>query len=572
MSIRFSLLGPVQVKRDGRECRIGSAKVRVLLTALLLEPNQLVSLQRLFGVLWDGEPPASAIANVRTYASRLRKLLDHQDRLVTKYGGYALRIEEGELDVADFREAAAKGRLAVRAGAAGQAAGHFRKALARWRGEPAEDLAITWTLRPSLDALADQRCQVMEELIEALLLTGDFRLAVSHAYDAVSLRPTRERFWALLMRARHQAGDSLGALSDYRQARKVLGDELGVGPGPELVALHRAILNGEAPLGVRSPATPLPPPIVGGPLYGREAELAELTSMLVGAEPGEAIVLHGAVGVGKSELARHALLAAAADRPLQFRLIDLACNAPPMREERALAPLHDDGEGLPQLILLDNITDIRQVRPVQAAYPSAAIAVTSRSPLAGLSRSRHLAIHRLPAAASVALLTALLTSAPFPTLERSGHERALLHQIADLCEHLPLALHLAARNIAVRRYGSLHGYVRLLADPRYRLDMLTCDDLSLRDELRGGLTQIEQNGSALDTAARSLLLRMGQGSLALYSPSRAAHLLDADLAYGTAALWRLAELWFLEPIGGEHYRLSELTRLFARELTPLNPL
>ncbi|MFD0468012.1 BTAD domain-containing putative transcriptional regulator [Nonomuraea thailandensis] len=198
MTIRFSLLGPVQVERDGRECPIGSTKVRVLLTALLLEPNQLVSLKRLFGALWDGEPPASAIANARTYAGRLRRSLDHQDRLVTKYGGYRLRNEEGELDVADYREAAAKGRHATQAGDPGQAVRHFRRALARRRGEPAEDASITWTLRPALDALADQRCQVMEELIEALLLTGDFRLAVSHAYDAVSLRPTRERFWTLL--------------------------------------------------------------------------------------------------------------------------------------------------------------------------------------------------------------------------------------------------------------------------------------------------------------------------------------------------------------------------------------
>ncbi|GAA4983786.1 DNA-binding SARP family transcriptional activator [Nonomuraea thailandensis] len=198
VTIRFSLLGPVQVERDGRECPIGSTKVRVLLTALLLEPNQLVSLKRLFGALWDGEPPASAIANARTYAGRLRRSLDHQDRLVTKYGGYRLRNEEGELDVADYREAAAKGRHATQAGDPGQAVRHFRRALARRRGEPAEDASITWTLRPALDALADQRCQVMEELIEALLLTGDFRLAVSHAYDAVSLRPTRERFWTLL--------------------------------------------------------------------------------------------------------------------------------------------------------------------------------------------------------------------------------------------------------------------------------------------------------------------------------------------------------------------------------------
>lgn len=71
-NLRFGLLGPVEVRRNGRPVPLGSPKQRALLTALLLEPNRVVSIDRLVMAVWDEEPPRSAVANVRTYVNRLR--------------------------------------------------------------------------------------------------------------------------------------------------------------------------------------------------------------------------------------------------------------------------------------------------------------------------------------------------------------------------------------------------------------------------------------------------------------------------------------------------------------------
>src|SRR5829696_7529584 len=75
MGWQFRLLGPLEVRRDEALLVVGSAKQRTLLAALLLEPNTVVGLDRLIDALWETAVPRSAIANVRTYASRLRSML-----------------------------------------------------------------------------------------------------------------------------------------------------------------------------------------------------------------------------------------------------------------------------------------------------------------------------------------------------------------------------------------------------------------------------------------------------------------------------------------------------------------
>ena len=56
-----------------------------------------------------GRPPATAMTTIRTYASRLRTVLDPQraarqagDLVVTEAGGYALRVPRETLDLATF--------------------------------------------------------------------------------------------------------------------------------------------------------------------------------------------------------------------------------------------------------------------------------------------------------------------------------------------------------------------------------------------------------------------------------------------------------------------------------------
>ena len=69
----------------------GSPQQRALLAALLLREGRTATAAELIDAVWGEDPPSQALAALRTYASRLRKILD-AGRLVTEAGGYALRI------------------------------------------------------------------------------------------------------------------------------------------------------------------------------------------------------------------------------------------------------------------------------------------------------------------------------------------------------------------------------------------------------------------------------------------------------------------------------------------------
>jgi DNA-binding SARP family transcriptional activator len=241
MALRFGILGPVRLWRDGVAVPLGTMKQRLLLTRLLLEPNRAVSHDRLFSALWEDTPPKSALANVRSYANRLRKDLD--GRLRAHPPGYLLAVQPGELDVAEFNELVRQGRGAMGGDRYEEALRHLTAALALWRGAAADDLPRTVGLAAQLDALEEQRYLAIEECARARLALGRHTEIIGGLRETLALRPTRERLWGHLMVALYRSGDVAGALTVYAQARRVLDRELGIEPGPELAELHRLMLN-----------------------------------------------------------------------------------------------------------------------------------------------------------------------------------------------------------------------------------------------------------------------------------------------------------------------------------------
>jgi DNA-binding SARP family transcriptional activator len=88
--MEFSILGPLEVRRDGRPIALGGRKQRAVLAVLLLHSNEPVSASRLAMAVWGEEAPRSAIRTVHAYVSRLRKLLrDDHGRLVAGPAGIA---------------------------------------------------------------------------------------------------------------------------------------------------------------------------------------------------------------------------------------------------------------------------------------------------------------------------------------------------------------------------------------------------------------------------------------------------------------------------------------------------
>ena len=133
--MEFRILGPLQVLDEGRELPLGGAKQRAVLALLLLDPNRVVSRDRLIDELWGASPPDTARTALQVYVSQLRKALG-RDLILTQPPGYLIRVSDGELDFHRFERLVATARTEEPA----QAARLLREGLALWRGAPLAEL------------------------------------------------------------------------------------------------------------------------------------------------------------------------------------------------------------------------------------------------------------------------------------------------------------------------------------------------------------------------------------------------------------------------------------------------
>src|SRR5271170_7300947 len=134
--VRFRILGPLEVWTGQDWSGIGAPKWRALLAALLLNPGQAVSTDRLAAELWGDAPPDRATNLVSVYVLRLRRALgDPEGRvLTTRAPGYQLLLGPGDLDAECFETLAGQGRTALADGDPRRAAAKLAEALDLWRG------------------------------------------------------------------------------------------------------------------------------------------------------------------------------------------------------------------------------------------------------------------------------------------------------------------------------------------------------------------------------------------------------------------------------------------------------
>lgn len=258
----FGLLGPLDLTRGNRPVALGPAKQRLLLAGLLLRPNQLVSIPDLTAILWGATPPASSVANLRTYVRGLHASLnaegEPQSRLTTTRGAYQLRVAPDERDVDRFDAAAARGRAALGVGDASRARAELARAVALWRGAPLGDLTLSPPLAAHAARLKERLLLVEEDRAAALLALGAEAETVSRLRVLLEHYPMRQRAWEQLMLGLYRVGDVAGALDAYRQAKRALAEQTGLDPAPRLSRLHDDILHHRASLtGPRTEANSL---------------------------------------------------------------------------------------------------------------------------------------------------------------------------------------------------------------------------------------------------------------------------------------------------------------------------
>jgi WD40 repeat protein/DNA-binding SARP family transcriptional activator len=245
----FRILGPLEVDVGGDTIPLGGPKQRAVLAHLVLRANQLVPAESLIDQIWPEEPPEKARNVIQTYVSHLRKALGH-DRIESQGPGYRLRLDPSELDAARFDALMrdAKKTLPVDPNVA---VATLEDALALWRGPALADLADQSSLLAEAARLDELRLEAQETRIEGLLAAGLEAQTIGELEALIARDPWRESLWGLLMLAFYREGRQAEALRSYQRVREILADELGIDPSPELVKLHRRVLQQDPGLDLR---------------------------------------------------------------------------------------------------------------------------------------------------------------------------------------------------------------------------------------------------------------------------------------------------------------------------------
>ncbi|MBO0839381.1 MAG: helix-turn-helix domain-containing protein, partial [Sciscionella sp.] len=324
-------------------------------------------------------------------------------------------------------------------------------------------------------------------------------------------------------------------------------------------------------------AFPRPAHLPIGPLVfvGRDDELALAGGARHCRAPAttQPMLITGPVGVGKTALALQIAKRLAGELVDGALYADLGGDAAPSTFDVLggfLTALGVDGRRLPNdldqriglyrsmlrhrrlLVLLDDASDERQVRPLLADAASSRILVTSCGRLAGLDGVRRVALDVLTARQSIALVESLLSDRT-----RDGVVDVALEELVRLCDRLPLALNIVARGIGVHPGWTVEYTASRLRDPATRIGRIQVGDTKL-------ITRLDARFGRLSQQARWVCGRLAEANGRDIVAASIASTMDIPAERADAVLDELVDSGFVQPTDMTgRYRMLELFRLYA---------
>ncbi|WP_326615499.1 tetratricopeptide repeat protein (plasmid) [Streptomyces scopuliridis] len=611
VSLRFAVLGPVRVWRGDEELPLGSPQQRVVLAALLLRRGRLVTTAEIVHAVWGEDPPAAAVPVLRTYVSRLRKILE-PDRvsdesravIVSATDGYLARVPEEAVDLGVFEQRVARATKLRAAGELSAASRLLHTSLDEWHETPLAGLSGPLA-EAERSRLNEARLSTLETRFDIDVQLGRHDTLIPELRALAGQHPLRERLCHLLMTALYRSGRQAEALACYRKTRNTLVAELGIEPGPSLRRLHHSILTADTSLEylpssrqevdlAHAPAAqpdahiyrPAQLPADLAIFTGRHTELDQARGLLPKdgghTEAMTISVVSGMAGIGKTTLAVHLAHEIADGFPDGQLFINLrgfdatgsivtpeeairifldALGVPPQRiptQPEARASLYRTLlADRRMLILLDNARDVEHVRPLLPGSPSCLVIVTSRNQLTSLianEGAQPLTLHQLTSADAHDFLRL-----------RLGNERVSAHplavdEIVTLCARLPLALSVVAARAAINPGFPLSAIADELHDSQGSLDAFVSGDLST--DVRAIFSW---SYDALSVPASRLFRLLGLHAGPDISAPAAAALAGLTLRETRGLLAELSRTHLLiEHLPGR-YTVHDLLRVYSRE-------
>ncbi len=317
---------------------------------------------------------------------------------------------------------------------------------------------------------------------------------------------------------------------------------------------------------------------------GRAEQLETIRDVLLTSAPGPGALIitsiTGMGGVGKTALAVHVahqvaphypdgqlylnLRGFGSDRPWEpseaLAAVLQALGAPPPDQAESVAQMAGRFRSLlahrKVLLILDNAADADQVTPLLPGTETCAVLITSRRALTELSGARMLQLGVLPLSDATALLAHVAGPA------RLADDPASTEQLVRLCGSLPLALRIAASQLAANADWSVSGLVERLADARRRLDHLTSDDLDVRATIALSLERM----TASESPAADLVPLLGCYEGDVLDVLVAAQLFELPERDTALVLENLVDLHLVESVDARRYRVHDLIRAYFEEL------
>lgn len=578
--VDFRVLGPVRLHAAGRTVTIGEPRRQAVLAVLLFEAGHTVGIDMLVDRVWGESPPKQARRSLQAHITRIRRALEAADGppVARDPGGYRIVVAPEQVDVFRFRNA-------LRDHPTDAAA--LRAALELWCGEPLAGLRGDWAER-TRRALSQEHESAVVAWADAEIRGGDAAATIAPLTELTVEHPLHETAAATLMRALDAVGRGADALAHYGRTRRALRDELGVDPGPELSALHAALLRRDRPAWSAAPApVPAQLPTDVAAFTGRTRELSELDRLAAGTGGSSVIVcLTGTAGAGKTATAVHwahrvrdrfpdgqlyldlrgydpgrPMSSADALAAFLTALLPAGTQIPLGQDERA-ARLRTEVASRRMLIMLDNAATVEQVRPLLPGTNSCVVVVTSRDSLAGLVAlhgAHRVLVDQLPAGDAVALLRRLIG-------ERVDAEPEAAGTLVERCVRLPLTLRLTAELAVSRPATRLAKLVDELRAAQRALDLLSGGDdqrAAVRAVFSWSLRQLAP-GTVQAFAA------LGKHPAPLFDAYALAALADRPLDRAETELSTLVRASLVQPTG-DRFGMHDLLKAYAAEISVTEP-
>ncbi|MEU7135951.1 BTAD domain-containing putative transcriptional regulator [Streptomyces sp. NPDC046261] len=578
--LSFRVLGPVQAVTGDAETDIRPPLCAAVLAALLLRQGRRGSTAALIEDVWGDAAPPHALGALRTHISSLRGLLEPgraartPARVLVSHGeGYALRLEPGALDLAEFDRLTDAAERARTAGRPKEARTLLDAALGLWRGEPLAGVPGPYAAAQRA-RLTERRLGALEARWEAELDLGGHAAAIGPLRALADDHPLRERTQELLMTALYEAGRQAEALEVHARARHALRAQ-GTVPGPGLERIHRRVLAGAGTPAPAGGVTALRLPPGTADFTGREKTVDQLRAALENGQVVAVSAVSGMGGVGKTALAVHVAHGLRTRFPDGQLFVDLrgtdALPADPAQVLgdflRALGVVPGRVPALPAeraalyrslmadrrvFVVLDNARDLEQVRDLLPGGPGCGVLVTSRTRLAGLPGATLVDLRELTEHEAMALLVRLIGE------RRVRAEEEAARQLLEDCGRLPLAIRIVAARLAARPAASIAQTARALADQRRRLAELSGDTDDVETTFRLGT-------DLLDAEQLRAFRLLALPDVPELTRAAAADLLDRTERQAEDLCEALVDLSLLESVAPGRYRYHDLLRLYARK-------